>query len=153
MDVAEIIERGRAHNPRVTVADEAISPLIRHRLEGEDHPERLDADEVFLACACALGDATAISTFEQRYFPAFKGAFEAAVATLSSRERSLLELTILKRVSIDKLGALYGVHRATAARWVQSARENLTRAVHQILSERLAVPAADLDNLLPLVES
>jgi RNA polymerase sigma-70 factor (ECF subfamily) len=253
VDVAEILERGRAHNTQIRVDTAALVPVANHRLEGEPHPEQLDADELFLACACALGDKTAIAAFEKRYFPAiaaalsrlalgrdevaeieqilrmrlfvvdpehgpyprvvgyagegrlgglvrvaavraglnllrdrgkldaaasedledvpiardnpelaklkaqqrkaFKAAFEQGVATLSSRERNLLELTFLKRMSIDKLGALYGVHRATAARWVTSARENLTRAIHKILSTQLAVPPAELDNLLPLVES
>jgi RNA polymerase sigma-70 factor (ECF subfamily) len=253
VDVADIIERGRTHNPQITVATDALVPLVRHRLEGEERPDQLDADELFLACACALGDAAAIAAFERRYFPvvtaalsrlslgrdeiseveqilrmrlfvahpdhgpvprivgyagngrlggllrvaavraglnllrdrgrldpdggddledvpiardnpelaklkeqqrhAFKAAFEAAVATLSPRERSILDLTIIKRMSIDKLGALYGVHRATAARWATAARDNLTREVHKLLAERLGVRAADLDNLLPLVES
>jgi hypothetical protein len=36
---------------------------------------------------------------------------------------------------------------------VTSARDNLSRAVHRILAARLGTQGADVDNLLPLVES
>jgi len=253
VDIADIIARGRAQYPQVTASTDALAPLVRQRLDGEECPDELDVEEVFLACACALGDRTAIAAFERRYFDvipaalsrlslgrdeiaevqqtlrmrlfvadpehgtvprvvsyaghgrlggllrvaavraglnllrdrgrldanagdgledvpiaadnpelaklkaqqrtAFKAAFEDAVASLTSRDRSLLDLAIVKRTGIDKLAAIYGVHRATAARWVTSARDNLTRAVHRILGERLGVRGGELENLLPLVES
>jgi RNA polymerase sigma-70 factor, ECF subfamily len=253
-DVDAIIDKGRAAYPQVTVETAAVAPLVLQRLQGEDQPERLIGEEVFLACACALGDSTAIAAFERAYFGvipaalsrlalgrdeiaeieqilrvrlfvtdpdsetamprivayagqgqlggllrvaavraglnmlrdrgrldqgdddgleqvpiaadnpelaklkaqhrvAFKAAFEEAVATLAPRERSLLDLSIVKRLGIDRIGAIYGVHRATAARWVTSARDNLSRAVQRILATRLGTRGGELENLLPLVES
>lgn len=48
---------------------------------------------------------------------------------------------------------VHGSHRATAARWLQTARGNLTKIVHRRLGERLNLPADELGDLLPLVES
>jgi RNA polymerase sigma-70 factor (ECF subfamily) len=253
-DVNAIIDQGRAAYPQVTVGNDAIAPLVQQRLQGEERPDELIAEEVFLACACALGDSAAIAAFERAHFgvipaalsrlalgrdeiaeieqvlrvrlfvadpenesamprivayaghgqlggllrvaavraglnmlrdrgrldhtdddglehvpiasddpelaklkaqhrAAFKAAFEEAIRTLEPRERSLLDLSIVKRMGIDRIGAIYGVHRATAARWVTSARDNLSRAVHKILATRLGARGSDLDNLLPLVES
>lgn len=55
----------------------------------------------------------------------FHAAFRGAVADLSSRERNLLRYHFLAGLSIDQIGALYRVHRATAARWVLAARKRL----------------------------
>ena len=83
----------------------------------------------------------------------FKAAFEDAIASLEPRERSLLDLALVKGMSVDKIGVVYGVHRATAARWVAQARANLTRELRSLLGVRIGVPAAQVDDLLPLVES
>lgn len=56
---------------------------------------------------------------------AFQRAFEAACATLSSRERAVLRLSVLGGESIDRIAQLYGIHRATAARWLERIREAL----------------------------
>jgi RNA polymerase sigma-70 factor (ECF subfamily) len=251
MSAAErMFQAGRVALPDVAAPRDAMLPLIRQRLDGEDTPDALAADEIYLACACALAEPTAIAAFEQRYFSAipaalsrlalgrdeiaeiaqllrirlfvadadgiarvvtyagggqlgglvrvaalraglnmlrdrgrlepsgdeledipitrddpalahlkaqhrvaFKAAFGEAIASLEPRERSLLDLAIVKGVGIDKLGTIYGIHRATAARWIAQARDNLARAVHRTLAQRLGVGKAELADLLPLVES
>lgn len=55
----------------------------------------------------------------------FDASFRHAVATLTPRERNLLRYHFLSGLSIDQIGAIYRVHRATAARWVAEARERL----------------------------
>ena len=42
--------------------------------------------------------------------------------TLSAEDRTLLRQQIVDGLSIDAIGAAYGVHRATAARWLNRAR-------------------------------
>lgn len=84
---------------------------------------------------------------------AFKAAFEDAIGALEPRDRSLLQLSLVKGHGIDRIAAIYAVHRATAARWLASARENLTTIVHKRLGERLDVSVDQLADLLPLVES
>lgn len=59
----------------------------------------------------------------------------------------------MKGLGIDRIAAIYGVHRATAARWVTAARANLTQAIHKILATELGVAQSGVDDLLPLVES
>lgn len=61
-----------------------------------------------------------------------KRAFEAAVTELDERDRALLRYTLIDGASIDALGSLYGVHRATA-RWLEAAKESLGRAMRRAL--------------------
>jgi RNA polymerase sigma-70 factor (ECF subfamily) len=68
----------------------------------------------------------------------FDAAFRAAVADLSSRERNLLRYHFLAGLSIDQIGALYRVHRATAARWVVGARKRLAHFTRKRI--RASVP-------------
>ncbi len=248
--IDRVIEQGRAQFPGLVVAEDRLRPLVNQRLDQADQPDALAADEIYLACACALRDPAAIATFEKRYFgviapvlsrmsltrdqiaeveqqlrirllvaegdqpprivgyagdgqlgglvrvaalrcglnvlrdagklehdeaglgslpisadspelaqlkaqhrAAFKAAFEDAIGVLESRDRSVLQLSIVKGASIDRIAAIYAIHRATAARWLQTARGNLTKIVHRRLGERLNLPADELGDLLPLVES
>ncbi len=87
------------------------------------------------------------------YTDRFKRALGAALETLSERDRRLLKLRILDDLNIDEIGALHGVHRATAARWLEAAREGLGKAVRRQLERELAVDRGDLDSILRLIRS
>ncbi len=88
-----------------------------------------------------------------RYRDDFRGAFVDALASLSTRERTVLRLNSLSDVSIDELGAMYSVHRATAARWVQSARQLVVERTRENLVQRLKLDAEELDEMLSLMRS
>jgi RNA polymerase sigma-70 factor (ECF subfamily) len=60
-------------------------------------------------------------------------ALEAALAALSPREKTLLRLHILDNLSIDEIGAIYRVHRATAARWLVGIRGTVLATVRNHL--------------------
>ena len=82
-----------------------------------------------------------------------QGHVRGAIGDLPARQRSLLALAIVKGLGVDRIGAIYGVHRATAARWVVAARQELTRAVRRALHVRLRVPDHEIGDMVPLVES
>lgn len=63
----------------------------------------------------------------------FKAAFEAAVATLSARDRGLVALRYAQGVDVDCLARMYGVHRVTMSRWLTGARDDLSRALFDLL--------------------
>ena len=56
-----------------------------------------------------------------------KIAFERAAAGLPRRDRTILRLHYARGVSGPRLAKMYGVHRGTAARWLESARLELAR--------------------------
>ncbi len=55
--------------------------------------------------------------------------------------------------SVDRIGALYGVHRVTASRWVAAAREQLGAAIRSELASRLAISVDEVDSIVRLVQS
>ncbi|WP_434424228.1 sigma-70 family RNA polymerase sigma factor [Nannocystis pusilla] len=131
---------------RVAAVRIAISLHRKHRREDPSGEDALHA----LADAAPspeLGLMKEISRAE------FTTAFQAAVTALEPRQRNLLRHQAIDRMSIDRIAALYGVHRATAARWVAQAREALVAGVRRRLQARLAVAPERLDSILHLIES
>lgn len=54
---------------------------------------------------------------------AFLRALKESLATLTPRDRNVLRLHVVEGVSADAIGRMYGAHRATATRWIASAKE------------------------------
>jgi len=69
---------------------------------------------------------------------AFRTAFQAAVDTLDPQQALVLRQHFVDGLSIDELGRLHRVHRATAARWVVRARENLLQRIRVHFSQRVS---------------
>ncbi len=82
-----------------------------------------------------------------------EGYMHVALATLSVRDRNLLRQYLVDRLTIDQLGRLYRVHRVTASRWVNRAREAFVAATLLALRRRLRVTRSELDSVLRLLRS
>lgn len=80
-------------------------------------------------------------------------ALRTALASLAERPRALLRYHLVRGWSIDQLGELYGVHRATAARWVAAAREELGDAVRQEVARRLSIQLDEVASIVRLVQT
>jgi RNA polymerase sigma-70 factor (ECF subfamily) len=117
-----------------------------HRLRGRDSEE---LDESSLA---SPGDLQT-DYLKSRYREAFRQAFAAAMEKLPRRDRTVLRMSLIDGLSIDKVGRLHKVHRATAARWIESAREMLVTETRRQLSARLRVSDRELESLCGLFES
>ena len=83
----------------------------------------------------------------------FKAVFAEALAALEPRERSVLRMSLVEGLSIDDIGKVYDVHRATAARWLGAAREQLVSTTRRRLAERLRVSESELDEMMGAVQS
>jgi RNA polymerase sigma-70 factor (ECF subfamily) len=88
-----------------------------------------------------------------RYQAAFRAAFEDAVRRLEPRDRNLLRLHHLDAVTLDQLAAMYGVHRATAVRWLSDVRRRLLADTRRSLRAALGVAEDELDSVMALIES
>jgi RNA polymerase sigma-70 factor (ECF subfamily) len=106
-----------------------------------------------LADAPGAIDSPELLHLRQRYAPEFKVAFELAVAELTPRDRELLRQHLLDGQTIDDLGALHGVNRVTASRWLSRAREDVARATRKTLAARLRLSAGEMESVLRLVRS
>jgi RNA polymerase sigma-70 factor (ECF subfamily) len=83
----------------------------------------------------------------------FKRIFQEAFAALTSRERNILRKQLLDGLSIDKIGAIYRIHRSTAARWLERIRSKLQERTRQLMMERLRLSSDELESLMALVLS
>ncbi len=82
-----------------------------------------------------------------------KTAIAAAVQSLSTRDKTLLRLHFFHQLTIDDLGRMYDVHRATAARWLGKIHEQLDRATRDELARRLDTSSDHLESVLLLAHS
>ena len=87
------------------------------------------------------------------YRDEFGRAFEQAVSELDDRDRLLLRQQFVDGLTIDDIAGAYGVHRATAARWLEGARERLASRTRTLIRVRLGVRSAEVDSILRLIRS
>lgn len=80
-------------------------------------------------------------------------AIRAALASLGEESRALLRYSVIDGWTVDRIGALFGIHRSTAARRVAAAREELGTAIRSELSARLAISLDEVDSVVRLVQS
>ncbi len=125
---------------RVIAVREALQLLRARRREAP-----IIVDDVL---ADRLDSAAPTGTMTPSERGAYREAFAQALATLSPRERNLLRQQYLYGTSIDELARLYGVHRATAARWVARIRELVLHRTRRHVGEALRLTGDDLDSVM-----
>jgi RNA polymerase sigma-70 factor, ECF subfamily len=90
---------------------------------------------------------------KRRYAAELQAALVAALESLGDRDKTLLRLHLGERLSIDVIGSMYGVNRATAARWLATARKSVLDSARTQLSARLALSESECDSLVALAFS
>jgi RNA polymerase sigma-70 factor (ECF subfamily) len=83
----------------------------------------------------------------------FQRAFRDAFASLSAEERNLLSFYLVDRLNIAEIGAIFGKHRATIARWIAQTRKQIHAAVRENLRKRLRLNDSELKSMIPLMHS
>ena len=91
--------RGQPESPEVPIRNELVAVLP----EPKGDPE--------------------LQLLKREHVTHFKASFAEAVAALDGADRLLLKQHLVERLTIDQLGALYHLHRASAARRIAKARE------------------------------
>lgn len=129
---------------RVTAIRIALDWL---RGEGSRPEDGLDAMLPPLAAAPDL------EVLKQRYREGFQNAIDQALEGLSPRQRRLLRMHHVDRFTLDRLATMYGVHRASVARWLAEAREQVVRETHRLLGERFALSPSEVDDVVALINS
>jgi RNA polymerase sigma-70 factor (ECF subfamily) len=90
---------------------------------------------------------------KRTYGGEFEVALRAAFEGLAARDRNLLRYHFGKGLSIDELGGLYRVHRATAARRLERVNAALARVTRDRLAEQLGLSRAEVSSVLRLIRS
>jgi len=90
---------------------------------------------------------------KRRYSEEIRCAFEQAARGLDAESRGVLYEHYARGLGIDAIAGARGVHRATAARRLATAREAVLRETRQLLMGRLRVSRAELESILRLAET
>jgi RNA polymerase sigma-70 factor (ECF subfamily) len=94
-----------------------------------------------------------ISIMRRRYGADVDAALRAALAGLDDRGRALLRYSLIDGWSIDRIAEVYGVHRATAARWLTGVRERIGDRIRSELATRLSLPVDEVSSIVRLLHS
>lgn len=129
---------------RVIAVREALRKI--RRSDREIEIEDVDKLQAFVT-------ASALEHEKQSYRRVFSEALDRALRALPSRDRTMLRQHVLDGMTIDQLGALYRVHRTTAARTLDRARRFLFAATRAHMRAALDVSSAELNSILRLIRS
>jgi len=88
-----------------------------------------------------------------RYRGEYEAAFRAALGVLESDERLFLKLHYVDGLNIDRIGAIYQLHRSTVARRLANHRRKLLELTRNSLRERLGLSDSDFGSVMALVRS
>lgn len=94
-----------------------------------------------------------LAYLKEIYRAEFKSALESTLGNLEPRERNILRHQVLDGMSIDEIGSMYRVHRATAARWLERLRDKIQERTRTHLIDRLRLSPEELASVVNLVMS
>lgn len=147
----KISEYGGRGDLRRWVRSVAVRTCLNELRKGRR--EILVDDEQLIAQHAIAPDDPEIEYMKRTYAHEFRAAFGEALAQLGAREQTLLRYHHVDGLNIDEIGAIYRIHRVTAFRWIEKAKELLARSTLEILRGRLQLPANELDSVLRMIRS
>jgi len=146
--ISDYAGRGDLRNwVRATAVRTCLNLLRKHKREVP-----LDDDRM-LAVFPAAEDDPELAHMKELYSGEFKQAFGDALRGLEDRPKNLLYHYYVDDLTIDKIGAIYRVHRVTAFRWINKAREGLIARTHENLQQRLDITPHEMNSILRLIRS
>jgi RNA polymerase sigma-70 factor (ECF subfamily) len=146
--IAEYAGRG---DLRRWVRSVAVRTCLNDLRKGKH--EVLTDDDQLIAQHAVPGDDPELAYMKRSYAHEFQAAFSEALSRLGAREQTLLRYHHVDGLNIDEIGAIYRVHRVTAFRWLEKAKEVLVEATLVIMRARLNVTPRELDSVLRLIRS
>jgi RNA polymerase sigma-70 factor (ECF subfamily) len=146
--IAEYAGRG---DLRRWVRAVAVRTCLNDLRKGKN--EILTDDDQLIAQQAIPGDDPEIEYMKRTYADQFRTAFAEALANLGAREQTLLRYHHVDGLNIDEIGAIYRVHRVTAFRWLEKAKDQLVKATLDTLRARLKLTPTELDSVLRMIRS
>lgn len=95
----------------------------------------------------------ALDVVKAEYRTAVTAAMHEGARLLEPGDRHLLRQHLVVGLSIDQLGPVLGIHRATAARRIARAKEQLVAETRRQLALKLKLDERELDDVIGLVMS
>ncbi len=114
--------------------------------------QEVELDDAMLSLQ-SPDDDPELFLIKKRYRSEFRTSFHNAVTILNARERTLLRMHLLDGLTIDRIGGVYGVHRATAFRWIAKAREKVWAETQRLVQLKLQLSVSEYGRVLEQVRS
>lgn len=95
----------------------------------------------------------ALARMKKQYAAEFKVSFEEAIGKLTGRQRTLLRYQHVDGLTVDRIAAIYKVHRATLHRWLAAAREALAAGTEKGMRARLSISETEFQSMRRMVQS
>jgi RNA polymerase sigma-70 factor (ECF subfamily) len=90
---------------------------------------------------------------KSQYRDAFQAALEECFVALPSRQKTLLRMHFLDGMSIDEMGQVFHVHRATIARWLVAIRREVLEQICRKISLNLRTSSSEFRSMVRLVSN
>jgi RNA polymerase sigma-70 factor (ECF subfamily) len=129
-----------------TVATRAAVSRLRKK-------QAVHVDDEVLAGLPAIDDGPDAQHFRAKYKDELKAAFEEAMSSLTAQQRNVLRHHFVDALTIDEIGALYGAHRTTAFRWLETARDVLAKRTQNGFQRRIKATPSEMRSIVRLLES
>lgn len=121
---------------------------------GEKRRGLASTDDDWSAALCLpSAGSPELDLIKAQYAREFGDALRRACNELGARERRVLRMHFAEGLNVDRIGDAYGVHRATAARWVSRAKDELMARTRAVLQSQLNVSASEWESVVRLIES
>jgi RNA polymerase sigma-70 factor (ECF subfamily) len=121
-------------------------------LKRKDRTREMPAEDDDVLALPQPGDLQ-LDVVKAEYRTAVAAAMYEGAQRLEPGDRHLLRQHLVAGLSIDQLGAVLGIHRATAARRIARAKEQLVAETRRLLAIKLKLDERELDDVIGLVMS
>jgi RNA polymerase sigma-70 factor (ECF subfamily) len=115
-------------------------------------PTLLD-DDALVAERVLARDDPELAVLKQRYRAELKEALRYAWGELSARQRNVVRHELVDGLNGQQIATMYGVHRATVAKWRQGCRDTLLACMQAYFEDQLGLEAREMHSMARLLES
>jgi RNA polymerase sigma-70 factor (ECF subfamily) len=99
----------------------------------------------------ALEDTPELAAMRHLSRERLQRALDAALQRLAPRKRTILRLYGVDNVNVDGIGVIYGVHRATVARWLVAIRSEIFQSLKADLGLTRPASSSEVRSLVELL--
>jgi RNA polymerase sigma-70 factor len=129
---------------RVAVSHAAIDRFRRKRREVSlDEPDGPSRDEPSAAPLSNQGE----EALDSPWGSVLAKMLEAEIRNLPARDRLILSLYYIENVPLKIIGRQFGVHEATASRWLDKLRRGVRKSVERELRGKYGIRPGELNSL------
>ena len=131
---------------RVAVSHAAIDHFRRNRKQ-VSLEELKDSGQTAASAGNGLSSAGQSERIDARWGPVLLSVLVEDLRRLPPRDRLLLNLYYVQDVPLKAIGRQFGVHEATASRWLERLRQDLRKRIERELRRRHGLRASELKSL------